>query len=126
MHAPQPQGRSEITGTTGLAIIRASVAGERDPVHLARCRAPRGAHRTEEMAKALTGHDRAEPVMALPQALALDDVYTIQGREGDAEIERPFQAILPGWDDDLPPLDRQDNAPSPSQHAPASEARRWL
>ena len=49
MHVPWPQVRTERTGTTGLALIRAIVAGERDPVHLARCRAVRcaqdGGHR---------------------------------------------------------------------------------
>ena len=47
---------TDITGASGLAIIRAIVAGERDPVQLARFRAPRGASSTEEMAKALRGH----------------------------------------------------------------------
>jgi hypothetical protein len=40
---------TDITGATGLAIIRAIVAGERDPVHLARFRAPRCASSTEEI-----------------------------------------------------------------------------
>jgi transposase len=62
---------TDITGATGLAIIRAIVAGERDPVHLARFRAPRCASRTEEIAKAVTGHSQPEPVCALKQAQSL-------------------------------------------------------
>jgi hypothetical protein len=123
MHVPLPQVRTAITGPTGLASIRALVAGERDPVHLAPCRDPRGAHSTAAIAQALTGHDRAEPVLALPHALALDDVYTALVRECEVAIERPFQAIMPVWDDDLPPLNRQPKASSPSKHAPAYEAR---
>jgi transposase len=126
MHVQWPQVLTAITGTTGLAIIRAMVAGERDPVQLARCREPRGAPRTADSAKALTGHARAEPVVALQQALALSDVYTTQVRACDAEIERPFHAITPVWDDDLPPLDRQDKALSHSKNAPADEARSLL
>ena len=76
-------------------MIRAIVAGERDPVHLARFRAPHCASSTEEIAKALTGHSQPEHAFALKQALALYDVYTKQVREGDAEIERRFQAITP-------------------------------
>jgi hypothetical protein len=38
MNVQLPQVLTDITGTTGLAIIRAIVAGERDPVHLARFR----------------------------------------------------------------------------------------
>jgi transposase len=126
MNVQLPQVLTDITGTTGLAIIRAIVAGERDPVHLARFRDPRCAHSTEDIAKALTGHYRAEHVFALQQALALYDVYTTQVRECDAEIERQFQAITPVWDDDLPPLDRQDKALSHSKNAPAYDARSLL
>ena len=126
MNVQLPQVLTDITGTTGLAIIRAIVAGERDPVHLARFRDPRCAHSTEDIAKALTGHYRPEHVFAWPQALALYDVYTAQVRACDAEIERQFQAITPVWDDDLPPLDRQDKALSHSKNAPAYDARSLL
>jgi transposase len=126
MNVQLPHVLTDITGTTGLAIIRAIVAGERDPVHLARFRDRRCASSTEEIAKALTGHDRAEHVFALKQALALYDAYTAQVRECDAEIERQFQAITPVWDDDLPPLDCQDKALSHSKNAPAYDARSLL
>jgi transposase len=86
---------TDITGATRLAMMRAIVAGERDPVYLARFRALRCASSTEEIAKALTWHDQPAHVFALKQALALYDVYTEQVRECDAEIERRFQAIKP-------------------------------
>ena len=126
MNVPLTHVLTDITGITGLAIIRAIVAGEQDPVHLARFRDPRCAHSTEDIAKALTGHDRAEHVFTLQQALALYDVYTAQVRECDAEIARQFQAITPVWDDDLPPLDRQDKALSHRKNAPAYDARSLL
>jgi transposase len=126
MNVQLPHVLADITGVTGLAIIRAIVAGERDPVHLARFRDPRCAHSSEDIAKALTGHYRAEHVFALQQALALYDVYTAQVRECDAEIARHFQAITPVWDDALPPLDRQDKALSHSKNAPAYDARSLL
>ena len=71
---------TNITGVTGLAIIRAIVAGGRDPVQLARFREPQCANPTENIAKALTDHDQPEPVLALTQALALYDAYTNQVR----------------------------------------------
>jgi transposase len=126
MNVQLPQVLTDITGTTGLAIIRAIVAGERDPVRLARFRDQRCAHSTEDIAKALTGHYRPEHVFALQQALALYDVYTAQVRACDAEIARHFQAITPVWDADLPPLDRQDKALSHSKNAPAYDARSLL
>ena len=126
MNVQLSQVLTDITGATGLAILRAIVAGERDPVYLARFRDPRCAHSTEDIAKALTGHYRAEHVFALQQALALYDVYTAQVRACDAEIARHFQAITPVWDDDLPPLDRRDKALSHSKNAPAYDARSLL
>jgi transposase len=46
LHVPLTQVLTDITGVTGLAIIRAMVAGEHDPVHLARFREPQYASRT--------------------------------------------------------------------------------
>ncbi|MBI3327526.1 MAG: hypothetical protein HYZ81_12600 [Nitrospinae bacterium] len=43
MKVQRTQVLSDITGTTGLAILRAIVRGERDPVKLARLRDRRGA-----------------------------------------------------------------------------------
>jgi transposase len=103
MNVQLSQVLTDITGATGLAIFRAIVAGERDPVSLARFRDPRCAHSTEDIAKALTRHARAEHVFALQPALALYDVYTAQVRECDADIARHVQAITPVWDNDLPP-----------------------
>jgi transposase len=113
------QGRTDSTGTTGLAIIRALVAGGREPVPRARVRDPRCAHRTAEIAQAVTGHERAAQVLARQQALALDDISPIQGREGDVEIERHVHASTPRWSDEPPPLARERAPASPSQKAPA-------
>jgi transposase len=126
MNVQLTQVLTDITGTTGLAIIRAIVEGERDPVQLARFRNRRCASSTEEIAKALTGHDQPEHVFALRQALALYDVYTDQLRECDADIERRFQAIKLAWPDELPPLDRADKRASHSKNAPSYDARTLL
>jgi transposase len=114
---------TDITGVTGLAILRAMAAGERDPVHLARFRAPRCASSTEEIAKALTGHDQPEHGFALQQALALYDVDTEQVRECDAAIARRFQAITPVGPDELPPLNRANKHRTHHKHAPDDAAR---
>jgi transposase len=117
---------TDITGATGLSIIRAIVAGERDPVQLARFRAPRCASNTEEIAKALTGHYQPEHIFALKQALALYDAYTDQVRECDGEIERRFQAIKPVWPDELPPLGQADKHTTHNKNAPTYDARSLL
>jgi transposase len=56
-----------VANTTGLQIIRAILAGERDPAMLALLRDTR-CHAT---VKALTGHYRAEHLFALERALCM-------------------------------------------------------
>jgi hypothetical protein len=74
MNVQLTQVLSDITGETGLAILRKIVAGDRDPVALAQLRDPRCRSTEEEIAKALTGSYRPEHVFALKQALALFDL----------------------------------------------------
>jgi transposase len=120
-----PQVVKDITGVTGLAIIRAIVAGERDPQRLAQFRQPGCANSTATIAKALTGNYRAEHVFALKQALALYDVYTSQVVECDTEVERYINTMLPETDD-LPPLPPSTKRESNSKNAPAYDARTLL
>jgi transposase len=95
---------SDITGQTGLQIIRAMVAGEHDPVRLAQYRNPHCRSSQEDIAKALTGYYRPEHLFMLKQALELYDVYTQQIQACDAQIERHYSAIKPQFDEPLPPL----------------------
>jgi transposase len=62
---------SDVPGATGMAILRAILAGERAPVQLARLRNDRGHHDEETIAKALPGQWREEHLCALGQAVAL-------------------------------------------------------
>jgi transposase len=118
---------SDITGTTGLLILRAIVAGERDPLTLARLRHPACKSSQQTIAKALTGNWRDEHLFALKQSLALFDFYTQQIAACDAEIERQFAAVKPRWDapDDLPPLPPVKPG-SKSKNKPAETTRQQL
>lgn len=78
---------SDISGVTGLAIIRAIVAGERDPAALARLRVGAVKSRPEEIEKALTGEYRPEHVFQLSQCLQLYDCYQEMIRDVDAQLE---------------------------------------
>lgn len=88
MHLKLDRVLCDIAGTTGRAIIRAIVAGERDPTLLAQHRDKRCQRSIEEMTQALTGTWRAEPLYGLAQALSTYDHFQAQGRACDAEIER--------------------------------------
>lgn len=66
---------TDIVGKTGQAIIRAIVAGERDPATLAALRNYRIHASAQTIAKSLEGHWREEHLFCLSQALSLFDVY---------------------------------------------------
>jgi transposase len=78
---------SDVTGATGLRIIRAIVAGERDLDKLAGYRDPRCHAPLETIRQALVGNDREEHVFALAQALELYDAYQAKVAACDARIE---------------------------------------
>jgi transposase len=79
---------SDLSGTSGLAIIDAILAGERDPARLAKLRDPHVKASAATIAKALVGDWRGEHLFTLKQARASYRHCQIQLGECDAEIER--------------------------------------
>jgi transposase len=69
MHRKGTEVVSDMKGQTGMEILHAILAGERDPQRLARHRARRCKHEQATIATAVEGHGRAEPLLALPHAL---------------------------------------------------------
>jgi len=78
---------SDVMGMTGQAIVRAIVAGERDPNVLARHRHARVKASERDIARALTGNWREEHLFVLGQALAMFDSLAQRILECDAKIE---------------------------------------
>lgn len=66
---------ADITGTTGLSILRSIVAGERDPHVLAKMRDPRCKADEQTILESLTGSYRDEHLFCLEQSLRLYDTY---------------------------------------------------
>jgi transposase len=126
MNVQLTQVVSDITGTTGLQILRAIVAGERDPQVLAGLRHGRCHHSEAEIAKALSGQYRAEHVFALKQALALYDVYTAQVQECDTYVAQHYATIKPTSDEPPPPLGPDPKPNSHAKNAPAFDVRGCL
>ena len=77
---------ADITGASGLRIIRAIVGGERDPAVLAALRDHRCKASVETIRQALVGNYREEHVFALAQALERYDVYLAKVAACDARI----------------------------------------
>lgn len=77
----------DITGATGMKIIRAVLAGERDPQRLAALRHGRCKHSAATIAAALEGDWREEHLFALEQAVELVDAYQAKIAACDARIQ---------------------------------------
>ena len=116
---------TDVTGETGMRIIRAVVAGERDPAVLATHR-DRRCHASEaEIAAALAGNWREEHVFALGQALELYDAYHAKVVECDLRIEavlRRLRDVAAKPVGRLPPARHRDK----TANAPAFDARAAL
>lgn len=78
---------TDITGVTGMRIIRAIVSGAHAPDALAQLRDARCAASPATIREALTGNYRREHVFALRHALELYDVHQAKIAECDAEVE---------------------------------------
>lgn len=101
---------SDITGVTGLSIIRAIIQGERNPQKLAKFRDPKCKKSAEEIALALEGTYQSEHLFALRQALAAFDFYGQQLFECDQMIETQYAKMPdspPGEDTSPPKVNQQ-------------------
>lgn len=117
---------SDITGETGLKILRAIVAGERNPETLAQFRNPHCRHSQAEIAKALTGHYKEEHVFELHQALALYDFFTTQIQSCDAQLQTKYAAFKPQLDLTEHPLPPARRPPRRDYTRPDFDLRTYL
>lgn len=78
---------SDITGVTGLSIVRAIVSGEPDPSVLIQYRDVRCKKTPEVLQQALTGNWQPEHLFALEQSVAFFYFYQEKIRERDDQIE---------------------------------------
>jgi len=128
MNVQLSQALSDVTGETGRAIIRAIVAGERNPQLLAAFRDANCKKSEDEIGKAMTGTWREEHLFVLKQSLELYDFYTQQIERCDAEIDRMYTLIRPNWEcGELPPLpNKKRNSHSKNAPENAREIRKHL
>lgn len=84
----------DITGVTGIQILRAIVEGNHDPAHLAQFRDYRCKNSEETIRKSLEGNYRSEHLFQLKQSLQSFDFYTSQIQDCDSEIEIVYQQVL--------------------------------
>lgn len=110
MNIQLPLVVSDITGVTGLLILRDIVAGQRNPSILAKHRDYRCKASVAEIVAALTGNYRPEHVFVLQQNLQLFDAYQQQIAACDTAIEEHLRALAA-------------DAPAPATELPSPRSR---
>ena len=95
---------SDITGLTGMAIVDAILAGERNPAVLAELRDRRIKASEETIRKSLQGHWRGEHLFTLKQSRQMYQHYQEQIAACDEEIEKLLRAFQPRVDPEEKPL----------------------
>jgi hypothetical protein len=98
-----------MSGWTGQRIVRAMLAGERDPQKLASLSHP-GIHATQEtIAKSLEGTWQPDLLFVLQQEVAMYDAYQQRIAECDQALERHLKGFVDKVADTAP-----DREPSPT------------
>jgi transposase len=114
----------DVTGVTGLKVVRAILGGERDPVVLAKLRDRRCKSSEADIARALDGRYRPEFVTLLRTSLALWEAYHREIATLDAEVETHLRGMKRHTA--LPPLAAKPRARGRKPHDPAFDVRTAL
>jgi len=114
---------ADVVGETGQRILRAIVAGERDPMKLAELKHGRSRASQEQIAMSLHGNWREEHLFELTQAVELFDAYSQALQRCDLKLEAMLER-----------LSRSEDQPGPSKrrryskvkNAPKFDVRTYL
>jgi transposase len=113
---------SDITGVTGMNIIKAIIDGERDPAKLATLRNNGIKSDEKTIIKALEGDYRKEHLTVLKQELEIYEFYLKQIKECDEAIEECYKKFDKRSDGDLP----SDKKQQKSKNAPQFDLKGLL
>ena len=123
MNVQLPLVVSDITGVTGLLILRDIVAGRTDPNALAKHRDYRCHASEAEIVAALTGNYRPEHVFVLQQNLEAFDYIQQQLAACDTTIEAHLQTLVAQATPPTTPMPAARPRQKPRDNAPRFELR---
>jgi transposase len=123
MNLQLPLVISDITGVTGLAILRDIVAGIRDPLRLAEHRDCRCKASKAQIAAALTGHYTPEHLFLLQQNLEVFDVIQDKIAACDRAIDAHLQTLTARIDRPTAPIPDARVSRKPRDNEPRFEIR---
>ncbi|NIR48934.1 MAG: IS110 family transposase [Phycisphaerae bacterium] len=108
---------TDITGKTGMAIIRDIERGQRDPKLLAQHRDPNCKNPIEVIEKSLEGNYSDEHLFQLKQSLELYDFFSKKIAECEKQIEQHYKRFHSKANpDDLPPTHKKDSRTKNKMH----------
>src|SRR5205085_7997109 len=117
---------SDITGVTGMRIIRAILAGERDRDKLANLKDHRIKNSAEIIAKSLAGDYRVEHLFTLRQAVELFDIYREKIDQCDEQILAYVRSVEAKVDLTEKPLVQPRRNKKPARNEPKQDLRPYL
>jgi len=117
---------SDITGATGLAIVDAILAGQRDPEKLAELRNRQIKASRETVIQSLIGDYRAEHVFVLRQSLTAYRQYQTWITECDRDIERQLETLETKVDPAEKPLAKSKDRHKPRRNEARFDLRNHL
>ena len=116
---------SDVTGVTGMKIIKAIVAGQTEPQVLASLKDPRIKSSVADIASALTGDYRSEHIFVLRQELRLYEFYQAEITAIDVEIEQCL-ASFEAKTLELPPTRGKKRRKKPTANHPNFDLHQYL
>jgi transposase len=115
---------SDLSGWTGQRIVRAILAGERDPATLAALRHP-GIHATQDtIAKSLEGTWQPDLLCVLEQEVAMYDAYQQRIAECDQALEQHLKGFANKLADTAADDDQSPAAPRETRRAGPKRRRK--
>ncbi|MDA0840812.1 MAG: IS110 family transposase, partial [Planctomycetota bacterium] len=114
---------SDITGETGMKILKAILAGERDPVKLAQLKNYRVKKITDEIALSLSGNYRPEHVETLRDVLDTYEHLQRQIARVNARVEEALKPLHMRIDPEQKPLPKPKSKPSRNRNTPNFDVR---
>jgi transposase len=117
---------SDLTGVTGMAILRAMVAGERNPARLAALKNERIQASRAEIEQSLEGHWREELLFVLKQSLEMYDLYLEKIAACDQRIEAHLKTMTAKVDVQAQPMPEARRRKYPRRHQPRFDLRGQL
>ena len=117
---------TDITGKTGISIIRDIVAGRTNPKDLAEHRDPNCKNSKDVIEKSLQGNYSQEHIFLLKQALELYDIFSSKIVDCEKEIEKQYQRFSPKVEPYDKPLPRSSKKPTRTKNKMSFDLRTAL